>query len=626
MIRFLSDQLRGFRALLVAAVGMTFAQVAADVLGALPIKWVLDKVVNHANPTFPGFGALVGLFDSLGDPSRLGPGELHTETAVIVLAGVMFVVFGLASAILTFAQMRSAVHVAQHLSSTLRRKVFGQMLALPLDWHGRQRTGDLVQRVTGNIADIEKLVTDGLVDLLSGMLTLLGIVAVMAALNWRFTVVAVVVIPALFVVVWRFTLAIKAATRLVGKASARLTDLAAEDIRAITEVKAFGLEAYESERFAARAGDLRSHASRAGKLQAIFTPLVLLVVAIATACIVTIGGIVASGRPVSLAVLTIPAGSLTIGTLAVFLAYLKQLYQPMRNLSKLANMAAMASTGIERVSEILTAKAENIGDGSNPTGALRGRIRFEHVAFEYNPGEPVLVDIDLDINPGQRVALVGLSGSGKTTIAKLIARFHDVTGGVISIDGHDVRSMPLAELRRNISFVPQDSVLFEGTIRDNLVLGRTDVTEADLERACGQAHILDTIQRFPDGFDSIVREAGKNLSTGQRQRLAIARAILRDAPILLLDEPTASLDVEAESEVMHALDALIQGRTVLMISHRLSTLGNVHEIVVLKDGRIAERGSPAKLLAAGGIYASMVAEQARYSATRSTIQPNLTNR
>lgn len=278
-------------------------------------------------------------------------------------------------------------------------------------------------------------------------------------------------------------------------------------------------------------------------------------------------------------------------------------------------MAATAASGAERIAEVLDAAPEDIDAAPEPTSPMRGHIRFEHVAFGYLESTPVLVDVDLDITPGYRVALVGLSGSGKTTLAKLIPRFHDVWAGRITVDGRDIAEISLAELRRNISFVPQDSVLFEGTIRENLVLGRADIADAAIEHACRQAHIHDTIVAFRAGYDTVVREAGKNLSTGQRQRqrLAIARAMLRDAPMLILDEPTASLDVEAQAEVMHALETLIEGRTVLMISHRLSTLGHVDEIVVLRDGRIAERGSPEPLSTSEGIFAAMLAEQNRYS-------------
>jgi ABC-type multidrug transport system fused ATPase/permease subunit len=265
--------------------------------------------------------------------------------------------------------------------------------------------------------------------------------------------------------------------------------------------------------------------------------------------------------------------------------------------------------------EILDELPEPMGVVDGPMPRFQGHIRFDHVEFGYEPGRPVLRDITIEIPPLRRVALVGLSGSGKTTLAKLIPGFHDAWSGSVSIDGQDILEIPLAVLRRNISFVPQDSVLFEGTVRENLAIGRPDATDEEIIEAATRAHVHDAITSMPDGYQSWIREGGKNLSSGQRQRLAIARALLRDAPILLLDEPTASLDVEAEAEVMHALDTLIEGRTVLMISHRLSTLGHVDEIIVLEHGVIVEHGTPARLRKSGGVFARMLAEQNRYSGT-----------
>jgi ABC-type multidrug transport system fused ATPase/permease subunit len=251
---------------------------------------------------------------------------------------------------------------------------------------------------------------------------------------------------------------------------------------------------------------------------------------------------------------------------------------------------------------------------------LRGDITFENVVFSYVEGVPVLKRIDLHIPAGRRVALVGYSGSGKTTLAKLIPRFYDIQHGTIKIDGVDNRTYPLHVLRQNISLMLQDSVLFEGTVRENLEIGRPGASLDDIIAAAKQAHIHNEILNLPHGYDTIVREQGNNFSAGQRQRLAIARAILRDTPILILDEPTANLDVEAEAQVMRALETLIVGRTVLMISHRLSTLGHIDEIIVLHKGRIVERGTYGELKRAGGLFAYLLAEQNRYNLDRSDDQ------
>jgi ABC-type glutathione transport system ATPase component len=292
----------------------------------------------------------------------------------------------------------------------------------------------------------------------------------------------------------------------------------------------------------------------------------------------------------------------------------------MRDLSKLTNLASAAASGADRIQEVLD-QAPEVADYQknapyNGPQKLRGAITFENVAFGYTKEYFVLKGINLHIPAGRKVALVGLSGGGKTTLVKLIPRFYEIQQGSVKIDGYDNRMYPLGVLRQNVSMVLQDSVLFEGTIRENIAIGKPGASEQEITEAAKKAQMHETIIGLPDGYDTAVREQGKNFSGGQRQRLAIARAILRDAPILILDEPTASLDVEAEAEVMHALDTLIVGRTVLMISHRLSTLGNVEEIIVLKDGRIVEQGSYKDLKRRGGVFATLLEEQNRYNAER----------
>src|SRR5919198_1929919 len=613
MARFLFRHLKGYRFLVVVAIALTFVQVGASLLVAFPLKFILDKLVNHRDPHFPFAGIVLGLFDQLA-PS---PGGHHSAMAIILFATTLLVALGLLSASASYVQLYLAACIGQNLSPRLRQKLFDHLQHLSLSWHGQQKTGDLVQRLTGNVADIEKLVTDGLVDLLASILTLLGMVLVLVLVNWQFTLLAVLIVPALFVVVLVYTRGIKAATRRTAKAAGQVAEVAAEDIAAITEVKAFTLEEREVRRFGERVATQRAAGLRAGSLQAQFTPLVVMLSTVGTAIVIGVGSYVIAGHSLTLWMVTIPGGSLTVGTLTVFLAYLNQLYQPMRSLSKLTNLASIAAAGAERIQEVLAQAPEVlVSPGAAPApGAprLKGEIRYEHVTFGYLPGRPVLEDISLHIPAGRKVALVGLSGSGKTTLVQLMPRFYELWEGAISIDGLDHRCYPLEVLRQNISLVLPESVLFEGTIRENIALGRPGASEAEIIEAAKKAHIHETIMALPEGYEARVREQGKNLSSGQRQRLAIARAILRDTPILLLDEPTASLDVEAEAEVMHALETLIVGRTVLTISHRLSTLGHVDEIIVLHKGRIVEHGTYDELKAAGGVFAWLLAEQNRYN-------------
>jgi len=288
----------------------------------------------------------------------------------------------------------------------------------------------------------------------------------------------------------------------------------------------------------------------------------------------------------------------------------------------LTTLANAAGAGAERIQEVLDQAPEVIESKAPYTGPtkLRGDIIFDNVVFGYSPERPVLNGINLQIPAGKKVALVGLSGGGKTTLVKLIPRFYEIQQGSVRVDGVDNRMYPLNVLRQNVSMVLQDSVLFEGTIRENIEVGRPGASEADIIDAAKKAQMHEAILNLPDGYNTLVREQGKNFSGGQRQRLAIARAILRDAPILILDEPTASLDVEAEVEVMHALQKLIVGRTVIMISHRLSTLVNVEEIIVLKNGQIAEQGNFQELKRKGGVFASLLEEQNRYNMEKAAEQ------
>jgi ABC-type multidrug transport system fused ATPase/permease subunit len=624
LARFLYTNLAGYRALLVVGIVMTVVQVFAELLVAFPLKFILDKVVNHRNPSFPFADAMIRPFDHLGSAASLAPGEAHTQLGVIAFSATLLIACGLLSAALTHGQLVLAARVGTSSSARLRSRLFDHLQRLPLAWHGRQRTGDLVQRLTTNIADIQKLVTDGLVDLLAGTLTLLGVMVVMLLVNWQFTLLSMVIVPAMFATVLVYTRRIKAATKRAAKIQGQIGDIATEDMRAIIDVKSFTLEDRESEHFGRYVELLRNTAWHAGRLQSQFTPMVMALIAVSQVTIIGVGAYVATGHSLTIgSVALVHAGTLTLGTLTVYLTYLKLLYQPMRDLSKLATLASTASSGAERIQAVLDQAPESLGAGQPDLrqATVRGEIVFRNVLFGYEPGRPVLVGIDLNVPAGGRVALVGLSGSGKTTTVKLIPRLYDVWSGSIEIDGVDTRAYPLDVLRSNVSMVLQDAVLFEGTIRDNIALGCPEASDADIVEAARRAHIDSTITAMPGGYGSEVREHGKNLSSGQRQRIAIARAILRDAPILILDEPTANLDVEAEVEVMHAIDTLVSGRTVITISHRLSTLGHVDEIVVLSEGRIAERGTYRQLKRRGGIFTWMLDEQHRYSPERVSAAP-----
>ncbi len=607
--RFLLKMLGGYRWLLIVPLLATFAQTGASVLSAFPLKFIFDKLVHNIDPSFPMADPALKYFDRLF-PGSVAPDQVHSSLAVIFFAAAMLAVVGALTGVLSHIQIVTASHIGRNVTSQLRNLLFEHLQGLPLGWHGRQKHGDLVQRVTGNIQDIEKLIIDGLVDLLAGILTLIGMVIVMLLYNWQFALLSIVTVPPLFLVVLSYTRSIKSATKQAAKSAGHVASVATEAMSAITEVKAFTLEEREQSVFQTTVERYRSAGLRAGRLEGEFNALVTVILAISTVVVMGIGAYVAAGHAFRFGPMFIAGGTVTIGTVSLFLTYLKQLYQPMRDLSKLTNLAASALSAAERIQEVLDERPEMV-DSATEDGTwarLRGEISFRNVTFGYRKDVPVLRGVNLDVRAGERVALVGLSGSGKTTLVKLIPRFFELWGGEILIDGHDSRQYPLEMVRQNVGFVLQDSVLFEGTIRDNLAIGRPAATDDEIEAAARKAHIHDDIMRMPAGYDAQVLEHGKNFSGGQRQRLAIARALVRDAPILVLDEPTASLDVEAEAEVMRAIEQLVIGRTVLMITHRLSTIGQNDRVVVLDGGEIVESGTPGELRRAGGVFARIMAQ------------------
>jgi ATP-binding cassette, subfamily B, bacterial len=616
MVRFLFRNLKGYRFLVVIALTMAFAQVLAALFNAFPFKFIVDKLTGpKVDPTLPPFlNSIISSFDRFGTPIS----GHHTAVGVILFSASAIIVLGVLIALLQYTELFLASYIAQNLTARLRKQLFGHLERLSLDWHGKQKKGDLVQRITGNITDIEKLVTDGMVDLLTGFLTIAGVIIVMVIVNPEFTILSLVILPALILVVFGYTTSIKKAAKRASKAAGQVASVATEDIGNITVLKAFTLEDREALRFHKYVTKNREAGLRAGGLQAQFTPIVAILVAIGTAIIVGVGSFVASGGHFTFLFLNIAGGSVTLGTLTIFLSYLGQLYQPLRDLSKLTNIGTAAAAGAERIQEVLDAAPEVVETHDKWYGPtkLKGDILFENVVFSYAPNQPVLKGINLHIPAGRRVALVGLSGGGKTTLVKLISRFYEIQQGSVRVDGVDNRMYPLSILRQNVSMVLQDNVLFEGTIRENIAIGKPGATLEEIIEAAKKAYVHDTIMSMPDAYETEVREQGKNFSGGQRQRLAIARAVLRDGPILILDEPTAALDVEAEAEVMHALDTLVKGRTVLMISHRLSTLGNVDDIIVLKDGRIVEQGTFKELKKKGGVFAGLLEEQNRYNTER----------
>jgi subfamily B ATP-binding cassette protein MsbA len=363
-------------------------------------------------------------------------------------------------------------------------------------------------------------------------------------------------------------------------------------------VKAFGTQDFEEARLKDVSQATVESALRARQVKSLLSPVVSVIVAGCTAFVLWRG----AGL--------ILAGTMTAGVLIIFLSYLNKFFKPVQDLAKMTNTIAQTAVGVERIRAILEAD-EMVAERSDayaPKG-LEGEIVFDHVKFAYGKEEPVLNDVSFAIKKGQMVGIVGPTGSGKSTVVSLIPRFYEPIGGTVRIDGVDIRKFTLAGLRQHIGFVLQDTVLFRGTIAENIAYGRPGSTRDEIVQAAVRANADEFIQNMPQGFDTMVGDRGLTLSGGQRQRIGIARALIRDTPILILDEPTAALDSESEGHVVEALERLMKGRTVIMIAHRLSTIRDAHQIIVLKDGVVAESGNHDRLLSIGGVYADLYHKQ-----------------
>ena len=489
---------------------------------------------------------------------------------------------------------RSITSVGQWIAHELRRTLYAHIQRMSLAFYTEARTGDLISRITDDIDSVQTFITSGLLSSLVDAITLGGMVAVMFYLNWRFTLIALSVAPVLFLIVFTYTRSIKKASRAVRKKEGEVVSVLEEAITSVRIVKAFAREDDEVRRLEMRSQETVEAALSARALKAKLQPMVQVIVAVGTALVLWFG------------TRLVLRGSLSTGSLIVFLTYLTKMYKPMQDLSKMTDAYSKAAVGYERIHEVLDAKNEVVDlRGARRAPVFQGRIELEHVSFQYEDQQQVLNDVSLVVEPGTMVALVGPTGAGKTTIVNLISRFYDPTRGVVKIDGMDIRRFKQASLRSQISWVLQDCVLFHSTVAENIAYGKPNATRAEVIRAAELANAAEFIDQMPDGYDTQIGERGMTLSGGQRQRLAIARAIIRNSPILILDEPTSGLDALSEKLVFEAIERLIQGKTCIVIAHRLATVRRADQILVVADGSIVERGRHEELMELGGVYASL---------------------
>src|SRR5215467_1073808 len=557
----------------------------ANLLQPWPLKIVLDDVLRSKDT----HGLAMALVHRLVGTDKM---------AMLEFACVAVFAIAVLDAICTYGEKYLTTSVSQWVSYDLRLTIYSHVQRLSLAFHDKKRTGDLISRVTSDIDAIQSFIMNGLLGVLINAMTLLGMIVVMLYVNWKFTLIALSVVPVLFAMVYSYTRRIKAASREVRKKEGEITSVVEEVLSSIRVVKAFAREDYEVERLEKESLEAVDISLRARTLKAKLTPLVGIVVAVGTALVLWFGARL------------VMSGALTAGALVVFILYLGKMYKPMQEISKMTDTYSKAAVGYERIQEVLETRDE-IKDLPRARRAppLKGDIEFEQVSFSYESGSPVLKDLSFEMKAGEVSALVGPTGAGKTSIISLIPRFYDPQKGIIRVDGTDIRQYLQKSLRSQLSFVLQDTVLFHAPVWQNIAYGRPGCTRAEIMKAAEMANASEFIEKLPEGYDSVLGERGMTLSGGQRQRIAIARAVIRSTPILIFDEPTSGLDSGSEKLVFEALDRLIQNKTAIVIAHRLSTIRSADIIFVIQDGRIVQRGKHAELIEQGGLYAEFYALQ-----------------
>lgn len=554
-----------------------------DVASPWPLKFLVDNVIGHKP-----FGQTL--------PPQISDWLLNNPTLLTVALASLVVIFALLGGLMTFTYSYLQGVIQEKTTFALRSEVFSHLQSLSLEYHDQSRSGELIARVTNDAANVMDALVHTTGEVVINFLNFVGIAVIMFFINWRFSLIALAYAPLLYVLFTHFRRKIRAAAEAERTEDGQILNVTHETIAAIRIVKAFAREGQEQRRFEAH-GIARQYAGvRAALWESAFEPIIDLIKAVGLATALLYG------------TYSIFHGGLTVGDLLVFVSYLTTFYNPLKRFSKLAGMLQVGAVSGIRLGQLLdTPQVVQDSPGSRPIGRTAGNVEFRGVTFAYRSSPlPVLHDLSFVARAGQRIAVIGATGAGKSTLANLLMRFYDPTEGQVLLDGTDVREITLASLRPQFALVPQEPLLFAISVRENIAYGKPKASIRKIMDAAVAANAHDFILRLPDGYDTVLAERGGSLSIGQRQRLAIARAILQDAPVLILDEPTSALDSLTEREVMNALDRLMQGRTTFIIAHRLSTTRSADQILVIADGRLQESGTHRELLAHSGFYSELL--------------------